>query len=72
MELAGETLPDARMETSEGPRATGRNRDREGSPTGENGIVTILTTRIYETPSSYLRVFHKSPNVAGKKRHPFT
>ena len=29
-----------------GPRATGRNRDQEVSPTGENGIVTILTTTI--------------------------
>ena len=37
----GETHSDARMETSEGPRATGtsrpgeRNRDQEVSPTGE-------------------------------------
>ena len=44
MEIAGETLSDARM-ASEGPRATGtsrpgwrtgeKNRDREVSPTGE-------------------------------------
>ena len=27
-----------------GPRATGKNQDQEVSPTGENGIVTILTT----------------------------
>ena len=26
MEIAGETLSDARMETSEGPRATGKSR----------------------------------------------
>ena len=33
MAIAGETRSDARM-ASEGPRATGRNQDQEGSPTG--------------------------------------
>ena len=63
MDNAGETRSDARMETSEGPRATGKSRP-EIFPTGKTlkpGGLSYRRHRDMKHPQSVVTLFLQTP-----------